>query len=71
MNSNYQSKINYTGLVMALVGIAVTADWIPAEYEDDVVQVVMIGGGALVVFFRSLWTENESFMKRKWKEWVG
>lgn len=71
MNSNMQSKINYTGLVIALAGIAVTTGWIPEENKDDVIQVVTIGGGALIVFFRSFWTEHESFMKRKWKEWVG
>ena len=51
-----QSKINYTALVMALVGILVGLDIIPPEIEEPVVQVTMIGGPALIAVFRPWFT---------------
>jgi|TARA_R110000782_G_scaffold262915_2_gene355325 hypothetical protein len=51
-----QSKINYTALVMALVGILVGLDIIPPEIEEPVVQVTMIGGPALIAVFRTWFT---------------
>ena len=51
-----QSKINYTALIMALVGILVGLDIIPPEIEEPVVQVTMIGGPALIAVFRTWFT---------------
>lgn len=55
-NMPKQSKINYTALVMALVGILVGLDIIPPEIEEPVVQVTMIGGPALIAVFRTWFT---------------
>ncbi len=51
-----QSKINYTALIMALVGILVGLDIIPPEIEEPVIQVTMIGGPALIAVFRTWFT---------------
>lgn len=56
MNEPIQSKINYTALVMALIGMAVVLDWIPAEMEQDVITITMIGGPALIGVFRTWFT---------------
>ena len=51
-----QSKINYTALVMALVGILVGLDIIPPEIQDPVIQLTLIGGPALIAVFRTWFT---------------
>jgi hypothetical protein len=51
-----KSKINYTGLLIASVGILAGYDIIPSKIEDDVVQFALIGGGALVTIFRTWFT---------------
>ena len=51
-----QSKINYTALIMALVGILVGLDIIPPEIEEPVIQVTLIGGPALIAVFRTWFT---------------
>lgn len=56
MNEAHTSKINWTAMVMALIGIAVILDWIPAEMEQDVITVTMIGGPALIGVFRTWFT---------------
>ena len=58
MNSPMKSKINYSALLIGLVGIAVTMGWIPAAMEDDVISVAMIGGPALIMVFRTKFTGN-------------
>ena len=57
INTPLKSKINYTGMLMAAVGILVGLDIIPAEIEESVVQLVLIGGGALVTIFRTWFTQ--------------
>jgi|TARA_R110000782_G_scaffold229575_2_gene315954 hypothetical protein len=55
-NMPKQSKINYTALIMALVGILVGLDIIPPEIEEPVIQVTLIGGPALIAVFRTWFT---------------
>jgi hypothetical protein len=55
-NTPKQSKINYTALIMALVGILVGLDIIPPEIEEPVIQVTLIGGPALIAVFRTWFT---------------
>jgi hypothetical protein len=55
-NTPAQSKINYTALIMALVGILVGLDIIPREIEEPVVQATLIIGPALVAVFRTWFT---------------
>jgi hypothetical protein len=56
INPPTQSKINYTALVMAAVGILVGLDIIPAEIEEPVVQATLILGPALIAVFRTWFT---------------
>jgi hypothetical protein len=56
MNTPTKSKINYTALLMAVVGILVGLDIIPPEIEEPVVQVALIGGPALIAVFRTWFT---------------
>lgn len=56
MNPPAKSKINYTSLLIALIGVAVAFDLIPAEIEDDVVQITLIAGPVLIATFRTWFT---------------
>ena len=56
INPPAQSKINYTALIMALVGILVGLDIIPPEIEEPVVQATLIAGPALIAVFRTWFT---------------
>ena len=56
INTPLKSKINYTGLLIAAVGILSGLDIIPPKIEEDVVQFVLIGGGVLVTIFRTWFT---------------
>ena len=56
MNTPAKSKINYTALIIAVVGILVGLDILPREIEDDVVQVTLIAGPALIAVFRTWFT---------------
>lgn len=60
VNKPVKSKINWTALVMALIGLAATFDLIPAEAEEDVVTVTMIAGPALIGVFRTWFTEPKA-----------
>ena len=55
-NTAKQSKINYTALVMGLVGVAVGLDIIPKEIEEPVIQVTLIAGPAIIGVFRTWFT---------------
>ena len=56
INPPLKSKINYTGLLIAAVGILVGLDIIPPEVEEPLIQFVLIGGGAMVTIFRTWFT---------------
>lgn len=57
INHPTQSKINYTALVMACVGIAVGFDLIPVEAEEAIVQFTLIVGPSLIAIFRTWFTK--------------
>ena len=52
-NPPMKSKINYTGLAIALIGVGAAADFIPKAYEEHLVEIVLILGGPLVMYFRT------------------
>lgn len=56
MNHPAQSKINWTSLVMAIVGLAVAFDVIPPDAEEALVQVALIAGPAAIAVFRTWFT---------------
>tara|TARA_R110000737_G_scaffold72378_1_gene100877 strand:+ start:3610 stop:3783 length:174 start_codon:yes stop_codon:yes gene_type:complete len=56
MNTPATSKINYTALIIAAIGILVGLDILPREIEEDVVQVTLIAGPALIAVFRTWFT---------------
>ena len=57
INSAAASKINYTALVMALIGGAVALDYIPPELEETVISLTMIVGPVLIATFRTWFTK--------------
>jgi len=56
INAPIKSKINYTALIMGVVGILVGLDVIPPEIEEPVIQVTLIGGPALIAVLRTWFT---------------
>lgn len=56
INSPAQSKINYTALVMAIIGILIGFDIIPPEVEEPLTQATLILGPALIATFRTWFT---------------
>ena len=59
MNDPLQSKINFTGLVIALIGVVASLDLLPPEMEEHLVEVAMILTGPLVIVFRTYFTGNK------------
>lgn len=59
MNPAHKSKINYTSLVMAAVGLAVAFDIIPHEAEEPIVTATLIVGPGLIATFRTWFTKEE------------
>lgn len=60
MNAPTRSKINYTSLILALIGCAVALDWVPPELEKPLTEVTMILGPTLIIILRSKFTGNKS-----------
>lgn len=56
MNTPIKSKINWTSLVMALVGVAAAVGFIPPEMEQPILEVTLIAGPVLVATFRTWFT---------------
>jgi ACR3 family arsenite efflux pump ArsB len=56
MNSPVASKINYTALLIQIVGILVVFDVIPKQIEQQVVEITLIVGPALIQVFRTWFT---------------
>ena len=59
MNTALKSKINYTGLVIALIGVIASLDLIPAAMEEHLVEIAMMLTGPLVIVFRTYFTGNK------------
>ena len=58
INKPWYSKINYTALAIKIVGIFAVLNLIPPEVEEQLVEVVMIAGPALIMVWRSFFTDN-------------
>lgn len=56
MNPAHKSKINYTALIMACIGLLVAFDVVPPEAEEQLVQITMILGPVLIATFRTWFT---------------
>ena len=61
VNRPTQSKINYTALVIQIIGILAILDVIPVELEQPLVEVTMIVGPALIQVFRTWFTEPKKW----------
>ena len=57
VNSPVRSKINWTSLVIQIVAIVSIFGWIPAAFEDHLVEIVAILGPVLIQYFRTYKTE--------------
>ncbi len=58
MNKPTASKINYSGLLLSALGAASYYDVIPRGAEGYIAEFIMIGGGALIVVFRTWFTDK-------------
>ena len=56
MNHPLKSKINWTALVIALIGLAAAFDLIPAAAEQPLVTIATIALPALVMVWRTWFT---------------
>ena len=56
MNKPTRSKINWTALLMALVGLAISFDLVPEQAREPLTEITMILGPSLVVVFRTWFT---------------
>lgn len=56
MNTPARSKINWTALAVALVGIAAAFDLVPPEAEKHLTEIAMILGPALIMVWRTWFT---------------
>ena len=56
INHPAASKINWTALVMATVGLLIGFDVLPPDVEEPLTQVVLIVGPALIATFRTWFT---------------
>jgi len=59
MNPPIKSKINATSLVLALVGVAVSMGLIPEAIKEQVTEIAMIAGPALIATLRTWFTETK------------
>ena len=58
MNTPAKSKINWTSLAMALIGVAVAGGLVPAEMKEPLMEVALIVGPVLVATFRTYFNEK-------------
>ncbi len=56
INSPAVSKINWTALAIVAINVAVIAGYVPEEYEVQLATLVNIVGPALIVVFRTKFT---------------
>jgi len=56
MNTPVKSKINWTSLIMAIVGAASALNFIPPEMEKPLTEVALIAGPMLIATFRTWFT---------------
>jgi hypothetical protein len=60
MNKPSLSKINYTSLLIQLVGVAVIFDLIPMELEQPIIEITLIAGPAIIQIWRTWFTKKEA-----------
>lgn len=58
IKSAASSKVNWTALAMALIGVAVIAGWIPEKYEQHLLEITLLVGPALVATLRTFFTKH-------------
>ena len=56
MNPPAKSKINWTSLLIQLIGVAVIFNVIPPAIEDHLIEITLIAGPALIQVFRTWFT---------------
>jgi hypothetical protein len=56
MNHPTRSKINYTSLLMALLGLAMAYGLIPQEAQEPLTEIALIVGPTLIFTFRTWFT---------------
>lgn len=56
VNRPINSKINWTSLLVAIIGLSVAMDWIPTEVQKPLVEITLIAGPSLIIVFRTFFT---------------
>lgn len=60
MNPATKSKINWTSLIIAVIGGLVAFDVLPQDIEQPVTEITMIVGPVLIATFRTWFTGGKS-----------
>lgn len=60
MNSPTVSKINWTALVIALIGVLAAFNVLPPKLEQPLTEITMILLPSLIVVFRTWFTDKRS-----------
>jgi hypothetical protein len=56
MNPPAKSKINYTALLMAMIGLLIAFDVVPPEAEKPLTEATLILGPMVIAMFRTWFT---------------
>lgn len=57
INAPALSKINWTAIIIAAINIAVVSGVVPAEYEAPLITIANTAGPALIIVFRTWFTD--------------
>ena len=60
MNAPTVSKINWTALIIALIGVMAAFDVIPADLKEPLIEISMILLPSLIVVFRTWFTDKRT-----------
>jgi len=58
MNHPAASKINYTAIFISLINIAATKGLIPEDIRPEIVNIVNTAGPAMILVFRTWFTDK-------------
>lgn len=56
MNAPTRSKINYTALIIQMIGVLAILNLIPEELEQPLTEITLLVGPALIQVFRTWFT---------------
>ena len=60
MNKPIRSKINWTSLIVAFIGLLAAMDYFSPEVEEQLVEITMLAAPSLIIVFRTWFTEKKN-----------